>query len=149
MFSREALVYMANGTHKQIDEIKPGDYIMNKLYASTKVLRIHKLANHPAVEVQLNNGTGTFFCPSNVIVYSHHTTPDGKHRMEYTSISDVHTNGSKLKSSIKSFSPNSDVDITTYNDTDTNLKKDLYCLHLIDTTGSYIINGIITLVNRD
>ena len=148
MFSKEALIYMADGTYKSVSEVKTGEYIMNKLYAPTKVIRAHKLLNKNVIEIQLHNGTKPFFCSPEIIVYCHHTTLDGKHHTEYTSLNEVYSNNSKLKSSIKPFSPNTDVDILTYN-TNPELTKDLYCIHTIDPTGSFIVNGIITLVNTD
>jgi len=149
MFSKEALIYMANGTYKSVSEVKTGEYIMNKLYAPTKVIRVHKLINKNVIEMQLHNGTKPFFCSPEIIVYCHHTTPDGKHHTEYTCLNEVYANKSKLKSSIKPFSPNTDVDILTYNNTNPELTKDLYCIHTIDPTGSFIVNGIIALVNTD
>jgi len=149
MFSKDALVYMADGTYKSIDQIKQGEYIMNKLYSPTKVIRVHKLLNQSVVHIQLDNNTTSFFCSPNIIVYSHHTTSHGKHHTEYTSLQDVYYNKSKLKNSIKPFSPNTDVDILLYDDTNLELKKDLYCIHTIDSTSSFIINGIIVLVNTD
>ena len=143
MFSAETLITMADGTVKHINLIQQNDFILNKLRKPVQVKRINKIPNAQVVEVQLNNGTGAFFCTPNSIVYCHHTTNDGSHRTQHCSISDAASDDAKLKNSISLFSPESDVSITSFNDSNPDLKKDVYSLYAIDETKSFFANGII------
>lgn len=144
MFSAETLITMANGTIKNINSIKPNEFILNKLRKPVQVKRINKTENTQVVEVQLNNGTGTFFCAPNTIFYCHHTTPQGAHTTQYCTISDAHSEEAKLKNSINLFSPDTDVSITSYDDSNHDLKKDTYTLYAIDESKSFFANGVIT-----
>lgn len=143
MFSQEATISMADGTQQMINNIRVNDIILNKLNVPVKVDRIHIYPSHLCVGVQLNNGTGVFYCDPNVKVLCHNTENNGSTIIDFRTISSVISTGSTLKSSSKVFSPNSNVSIITYNDN--NYVKDLYCIHISDSTQAFYINKVIVL----
>ena len=148
MFSEEATVRMADGTQKNIKRIKINDKILNKLNIPVAVSRVHKFVGHTCVGIQLNNGTGVFYCSPNVKVLCHNVALDGSNIADFCTISSSHNyagTSSKLKSSSKVFSPESDVSITTYDDQSPPHTKDLYCIHTSDSTQTFYINKIIVL----
>jgi hypothetical protein len=143
MYSAEALISMANGSFKNINNVRVGDKIYNKLSRPVNVTRIHKIDNAPVVEIQLNNGTGVFYSSPSSKIFCHHVHIDGKHHTEYCSIASAYTDGAKLKNSLKILSPNSDVIFTTYDDSNTSLTKTVYCIHTIDSSRSFFVNKVI------
>lgn len=150
MFSEEAMIKMANGSQKNIDDIRVNDLILNKLNQPVIVNRVHKYTARESVGIQLNNGTGVFYCDPNVRVLCHNIGLNGNSTSDFINISDVHTYSgisSKLKSSMKMFSPESDVSITTYDDPVSPHIKDLYCIHTSDSSQTFYVNKIIVLSN--
>lgn len=148
MFSEEARISMANGTQKNIDKIKVNDLILNKLNLAVSVNRVHKYTAHGTVGIQLNNGTGVFYCDPDVKVLCHNIASNGNNISKFCTISSVHTysgTSSKLKSSSKIFSPESDVSITTYDDPTPLHIKDVYCIHTSDSTQTFYVNKILVL----
>jgi hypothetical protein len=146
MFSEEATISMADGTQKHIDKIKKNDIILNKLNLPVTVNQIEKYTGHTSVGIQLNNGTGVFYCDPNVKVLCHNIASNGNNISDFCTISSVQTYSgasSKLKSSSKVFSPESDVSITTYDDPSPPHIKDLYCIHTSDSTQTFYVNKII------
>jgi hypothetical protein len=146
MFSEEAIISMANGSQKHIDKIKVNDVVLNKLNQPVSVNKIEKYTAHASVGIQLNNGTGVFYCDPSVKVLCHNIALNGNSTSDFYSISDVHTysgTSSRLKSSSKMFSPESDVSITTYDDPTPPHIKDLYCIHTSDSTQTFYVNKII------
>lgn len=146
MFSAEATVSMADGTQKHINNIKINDVILNKLNLPIKVNRIVVSVGHISVGVQLNNGTGVFYCDPDVKVLCHNVASDGSSMSNFNTISSVHTYSgisSKLKSSSKVFSPESDVSITTYDDPTPSYTKDLYCVFTSDSSQTFHVNKVI------
>lgn len=144
MLSPETLISMASGEKKHINLITKGEMIMNKLNRPVRVTRIVSHINHSAVCVQLDNGTSLFYTTPNLIVLAH-SINNGAHVGEYITISNANKQDSKLKNSIKSFSPESDIGITTYDDSDMKLYKTLYCISIADSTQSFYANGIIVM----
>lgn len=146
MFSEEATISMADGTQKHIDKIKVNDLILNKFDIPVRVNSIHKEEDHNSVGIQLNNGTGVFYCASDVKVLCHNIASNGTTISDFITISEVHNytgTSSKLKSSSKVFSPESDVSITTYDDPVSPHIKDLYCIHTSDAKQTFYVNKII------
>lgn len=143
MYSSEALVSMADGSFKNINNIKVGDAIYNKFMKPVSVSRVHSSANAPVVEVQFNNGTGIFYAIPASQVFVHHAQTDKSHNLQYDTISNARTEGARLKSTMKFLSPQSDVSFTTYNDSDTTLTKTVYCLHTLDGSKTYFVNKTI------
>lgn len=146
MFSEEATISMADGTQKHIDKIKINDVILNKLNLPVTVHQIEKHTGYASVGIQLNNGTGVFYCDPNVKVLCHNIELNGNNVSDFFTISSIHTysgSSSKLKSSSKVFSPESDVSITTYDDPTPPHIKDLYCIHSSDSTQTFYVNKII------
>jgi len=148
MFSEEASISMADGTQKRINKIKVNDLILNKLNIPVKVNSIHKLEARNSVGIQLNNGTGVFYCDPDVKVLCHNIASNGNVISDFCTISSVHNYSgasSKLKSSSKAFSPESDVSITTYDDPVSPHIKDLYCINTSDSSQTLYVNKIIAL----
>lgn len=146
MFSEEATISMPDGTQKTIDKIKVNDLILNKFNIPVRVHSIHKAEDHNSVGIQLNNGTGVFYCASDAKVLCHNIASNGTNISEFITISESHNysgTSSKLKSSSKFFSPESDVSITTYDDPVSPHIKDLYCIHTSDSKQTFYVNKII------
>ena len=148
MFSSDTIVSMANGTFKNINHITVNDMILDKLNTSVRVVRTSVHPEHICVGIQLNNGTGVFYCDPNVKFLCHNILNNGNVVSQYSSISSINEFSgisSKLKSSSKVFSNQSDVSITTYNDPTDHIKKDLYCLYTNDGTQTFYVNKVITM----
>ena len=143
MYSAETLISMVDGTFKNINNIRVGDKIYNKLFKPVSVSRIHLQENTPVAEIQLNNGTGVFFISPTTKVFSHCSRIDGSQCAEYCTIADTHAEGGKLKNSIKILSPESDVVFTTFNNSNVSLTKTTYCIHTLDPTRTFFANKII------
>ena len=146
MFSEEATISMVDGTQKNINNIKVNDLILNKLNIPVRVYQINKYTERNSVGIQLNNGTGVFYCDPNVKVLCHNIALNGTNMSDFISISDVHNytgSSSALKSSSKVFSPESNVSITTYDDPVSPHIKDLYCIHTSDSNQTFYVNKII------
>jgi hypothetical protein len=144
MYSKETVIYMADGTYKNIDNIRVGDKIYNKLLRPVIISRITKTDNTPVVEIQLNNGTGVFYASPSSKVCCHVRNPDGRNKVEYCSISTVYSEDGKLKNSMKILSNESDVNFTTYDDSNHSLTKTTYSIYTLDSTNSFFINNIIS-----
>jgi hypothetical protein len=143
MFSEETLIEMADGKLKHINTIKPGDLIINKLRNPIRVRKLEVFPNTLVVAVQLNNGTGVFYTAPNTKFLCHHII-ENQHVSHFDTIQNIHTDGGYLKSSMKFFSPESDVSISNYDSSNATLTKTVYCIEPIgDSTNSYIINGVI------
>ena len=140
MFSADCLISMANGTHKPITSILRGDMIFNKFKVPTKVLKIHTCENQQSIRVQLNNGTNSFHVSPNAIVFCYYRTPNSTLKSEYCSISKVQENNGCIKSDLKIFSPDSDVNIDSYVDVESST---LYSLDTSDNSQSYLVNKVI------
>ena len=143
MFNEAAMVSMSNGQKKNINLIRPGEYILNKFKHPTKVIRIHQVKDQNVIEIQLDNGTNKFSMTPDTRVFSHFSTQDGVHSTSYCSISTAHEKDGFLKKSIRPFSPESDVKITSY--TESAITEDVYCLHTSDSSQSFMVNDIIVL----
>lgn len=147
MFSSETMISMTDGSKKPISTIRVNDSILDKLNLPMKVTEVNKYLNHEAVGIQLNNGTGVFYCDRDVKFLCHNVNNNGTSTVGYSSINNIHTfsgSSSRLKSSPKVFSPESDVSITTYDDPTPSHTKDLYCIHTNDGTYAFYVNGVIT-----
>lgn len=145
MFDKDALIKMADGTHKKIGMINIGDYIVNKLNHSVKVNRVHKINTSDIIEIILDNDFPTFYTiPTTKFLFRN--TDEGSHTSFYYKISDVDIKTSKLKSSMKIFSPESDITIDSYKII--NKQIELYCLHISDSTFSFFINNCIVCCNE-
>lgn len=141
MFSSEAVVTMANGTYRSISLVRINDLIMNKFFNPCKVTRItHNTGN--SVSVQLDNDTDAFFTDADALFMCNITEIDSSKTVKNDTISNIFTNGYKLKNSGKFFSPESEVSIIDYDDTP--VSKTLYCLYTNDKTQTYLINQIVT-----
>ena len=144
MFSSESIIKMGNGTLKNINNVRRGEFIMNKMNKPVRIDNITQ-SNMNVVVVQLNNGTGIFYVSPNAKFLSHKVNNDGSHLLEKCSISEINTNGCMLKSSLKLFSANSNVSLTTYDNSDPNLTKMCYNITTLDNTNSFFVNGVIVL----
>jgi hypothetical protein len=140
MFSEDALVTMANGGFKPIKSIVRGDFILNKFGKKTSVLSVKTFPNNEAVRIQLDNGTGTFYISPNAIVFGHYRTSDLRLISEYAPISQIYDNNGYIKSDLKIFSPDSDVQIESYITAEPHT---LYSITTSDNSQSYKINNII------
>ena len=140
MFSREALVSMADGTFKPINTIIKGDVILNKFYQRCNVLDINVHQDKKCVLLQLNNGTTPFHSSPNSVVLCHYKCANAL-KSSYCPLSEAYTNNSILKSNLRLFSPDSDVLVEKYQDAE---NQTLYSLHTSDNSQSYLINKIIT-----
>lgn len=143
MFSEEALIKMASGENKSIKLIKVNDIVMNNRNLPVKILAIDQVHDaHDAITLQINNGSGVFYCSPNTKFNYHDTLVDNSHSSGYDIIANiVAKNNAFLKSSLKTFSSDSDIDILTY---DSNVvPKNLYCFHTNDSSYTFFINGII------
>lgn len=141
MFGKGALIKMANGEYKDISLIVVGDYILNKFNHSIKVNRIHIKSEQTVVEVILDNDALPFYViPTTTFLYRN-VNDIGDHDSGYAFISTIYKNECKLKSSMKVFSPQSDVTIEQY--TEYIGTMDTYCLHVNETTYSFIANNCI------
>lgn len=140
MYSEEALVSMSNGTFKPINSIVRGDLILNKFGKKTSVLKVKEHENEQSVRIQLDNGTGTFYISPNAIVLGYYRTPELTLKSEYAPISQIKENNGFLKSDLKIFSPDSDVRIEIYENSE---PRTLYSLTTSDNSKSYKINKII------
>jgi hypothetical protein len=142
MFSQEALVYMADGSKRNINSLRVGEMILNKFRNPVKVNRVIKKDNVPAIAVQLDNGTGLFYTTIDTLVLCHYGT-DGSYVSKFDTIEEVHLRNGQLKNSIKVFSPESDVEISNYDTSNSTLTKTMYNIQTIDSTNSYFMNGVI------
>jgi hypothetical protein len=140
MFSADCLISMANGTHKPITSILRGDMIFNKFKVPTKVLKIHTYENQQSIRIQLNNGTTSFHVSPNAIVFCYYRTANSTLKSEYCTISKVQENNGYIKSDLKIFSPDSDVNIDSYVDVESST---LYSLDTSDNSQSYLVNKVI------
>jgi len=140
MFSKESIVSMANGTFKHIDSIIKGDIILNKFKQATKVLHIYTYNDVDSIEIQLDNGTNTFYASPQSIFFCYFRTPEHSLKSQYCPISKAYNNNACLKSDLKMFSPDSDVKITKYI---TSTPTTLYSLYTSDNSQSYLINKTI------
>lgn len=145
MFSEETLINMSDGTKKQINLINVGDKIMNKNLKPVTVSRVHMNTNQQIVSMLLDNGTSLFHCAPTTLFLSH-TVNTNNHTTSSLPINTIHSNGSLLKKSNKLLANESDVSISTYDDTNHTL-KDVYCIHTIDPTQSFFVNDVITSCN--
>lgn len=144
MFSPESIITMGNGTMKNINNVKRGEFIMNKM---SKPVRIDNITNSDmnVVVIQLNNGSGVFYASPNAEFLSHKINTNGSHLLEKCSINEINTNRCMLKSSLKLFSTDSDISLTTYDNSDPNLTKMCYTITTLDNTNSFFVNGVIVL----
>jgi hypothetical protein len=117
MFSAETLVNMSDGTKKHINLITVGNIVMNKLLKPVKVSRVHTLTNQQIVSILLDNGTSLFHCAPTTKFLSHTLNVDSSHSTGFLPITTIHSNRSLLKKSNKLLSTESDVSISTYDDT--------------------------------
>lgn len=141
MFGEGALVKMADGNYKDISLIASGDYILNKFNHSIKVDRVHIKKNQIVAEVILDNDALPFYVIPTAVFLYRNVNNNGDHNSGYSFISTINYNKSKLKSSMKIFSPESDVTIEKY--TEYNNTMDIYCLHVNESTYSFIVNNCI------
>lgn len=141
MFSGDVLVRLANGSKKQISQLKRTDKVLNKLNRPVGVRRIHTFPNSTAVKISLDNGTPDFICSPSTLVYARYINEQGIHTVEFMSIEEVHAKNGKIKSTLRMFSPESDVSILSY--TPEPEPMTLYALELVDTTRSYFVNDMI------
>jgi len=141
MFSSEAMISLANGSLKSINNLNINDVIYNKLKNPVKISNIDIIETNTVANVLLNNGTGVFYCDPSSLFYCHLTNDTGVHIGNYSQISDIYAQYGKLKSSCKLFSPESDISISTY-EISNNLKT-LYSIHTIDSDQTFFVNGVI------
>jgi len=144
MFSADCLISMANGTHKPITSILKGDIIFNKFKVPTKVIKIHTHENQQSIRVQLNNGTNSFHTSPNTIVFCYYRIPNTTLKSEYCAISKVKENNGYIKSDLKIFSPESDVNFDYYVIAK---PSTLYSLDTSDNSQSYLVNKVIVSNN--
>lgn len=143
MFSEEALIKMASGVNKSVKLIKVNDIVMNNRNLPVKIIAVNKAAvAHDAITIQINNGSGVFYCSPSTKFNYHDTLVNNSHSSGYDTIANiVAKNNAFLKSSLKIFSSDSDIDILTYNAVV--VPKDLYCFRTNDSSYTFFINGII------
>jgi hypothetical protein len=136
MFSEESMISMGDGSFKKISELRQFDFIYNKLKNPVKINTIIKVLQQPVLKVQLNES-------------SFHTTPDTQFLCvyhteqglvsKYLDIISIKNINGKLKSSLKIFSNEPNVEIISV----TNDTKDVYKLTTLDSETSYFVNGVI------
>lgn len=145
MFSSETFVEMADGSKKAINIIRQGDMVMNKFKKPSKVRKVLKFPNTITISIQLNNGTGVFYTTSTTEALCTHIM-NNQHKISFCPFSMIHNGNGCAKSSMRSFSPESNVLISNYDDA-TQTIKDLYQLEISDSTKSFFANGIIVKSN--
>ena len=141
MFSSEVQIALANGSTKSIKDITRYDIILNKMYKPVKIKKINTYTVNKAVELQLDNETEPFYIDENTLVYCHYINAQGIHISEFCPLKTAQLFHGNLKSTIKNFSPESDVYITNYNIVEG--ERTLYSIETYDYTRSYIANGIV------
>lgn len=150
MFSAETMITMGDSTSKNINLIRVNDIIVNKLLKAVKVTYTHTVTAQPAVGIQLNNGSGVFYCDSSVKFLCHNVATSGSHLSDCSSIENIHNytgTSSYLKSSSIMFGSDSDISITTYDDPVSPHIKTLYCIHTNDPTQTFFANKVIVMCN--
>lgn len=140
MFSEDVLISMANGEKKLLKDINVGDLIMNKFGKMTSVRKIKKYVDYDCIFIQLDNNSEGFYVNSETIVLGYYRGGDDRLISEYCSISDILENKGFIKSDLKIFSPDSDVEIVLHKVSE---PKTLYSLITGDDSKSYKVNNII------
>lgn len=148
MFSSESVVKMSNGTFKNINNVNRGEFIMNKMNKPVRVDSITSKELH-AVGIQLSNGSNVFYATPDSKFMSHTLNNDGSHSLEKSTIFQIHTKGCMLKNSLKLFSNETNVTLSTYDDSDPTLTKTLYSISTLDNTLSYFVNGVIVFCDSN
>jgi hypothetical protein len=143
-FSSEAMISMANGVSKNINLIIPGDYILNKLNQVVKVKTISNVNFTSANAVQLDNSTPLFYTLPTVKFLKHQIHQNNSHSSDYDTILNIHTEDSKLKKNMKIFAYDSDVAITSYNNTP--VTKTLYTFSTVDSVPTFFVNDVIVKI---
>lgn len=145
MFSEDTLISMVDGTFKEIIDIKPNDYIFNKFKNPVRVLRLNTYTA-PAVGVQFNNETPLVYTGVNTQFICVHKV-EGTTQSHWANLEHVDLVSGKVKSSMKTFSPLSDVTVSTFLDNVAE-EKVMYCIQTKgDMSKSYIANGVIVKCN--
>jgi hypothetical protein len=136
MFSEETMISMGDGSFKKISELRQFDFIYNKLKNPVKINTIRKFLQQPVLKVQLSESS--FYTTPNTLFLCVYYTEQGLVSKYLDIISIKNING-KLKSSLKIFSNEPNVEIISV----TNDTKDVYTLTTLDSETSFFVNGVI------
>lgn len=140
-FSEEAIISMANGVPKNINLVRPGEYILNRLNQSVKVRTVYSHDFTSANSIKLDNNTSLFYTLPTTEFLKHKINIDNSHNSDYDIILNIHNENSKLKKNLKVFAYDSDISILSY---DTTLfTKTLFTIYTVDSAPTCIINGVI------
>jgi hypothetical protein len=141
MFSENVLISMANGGKKLIKDIKVNDLILNKFGRVTNVRSVKKYMDYECIYIQLDNNSDSFYVNGETIVLGYYRGEKDKFISEYCSISDILDKRGYIKSDLKIFSPDSDIEIMEYKKSEE--MRTLYSLVTSDESKSYKVNNMI------
>jgi hypothetical protein len=141
MFSGDVQVTLSNGSKKSIKDVTKYDIVLNKMYKPVKVKKLNVYTVNQSIEIELDNETDPFHASENTLMYCRYINAQGIHISEFCPLKNVQLFHGNLKSTIRNFSPESDVHIVNYNVVDG--EQILYSIETMDTMRSYIANGIV------
>lgn len=136
MFSEESMISMGDGSFKKISELRQFDFIYNKLKNPVKINTIRKFLQMDVLKVQLSESS--FYTTPETLFLCVYYTEQGLVSKYLDIISIKNLNG-KLKSSLKIFSNEPNIEIISV----TNDTKDVFELITLDSETSYFVNGVI------
>lgn len=138
MFSEDSMISMGDGSFKKISELRQFDFIYNKLKNPVKINTIQKILQRSVLKVQLNNNTFFYTIPETLFLCVYHT--EQGLISKYLDIISIKNLDGKLKSSLKIFSNEPNIEIISVT---TDYTKDVYTLTTLDSETSYFVNGVI------
>lgn len=142
-FSAEVSVLMADGTSKTINNIKVGEYIMNKHRKPSRVNANYKQTSEDCVSFERDGDVTTLYCTPDQKFLGYYENTSGNMTCDYLTLAQIDTNGAVFKNSSKIFGTSNNVAVNNYNATTTS--KDVWSIDVSGSTKSFIINTVIVI----
>ena len=139
-FGTEASVLMSDGTTVGINNVRVGDYVMNKHLKPVRVNANYKQINQNCISFRRGGSGTTIYCtPTQKFAAYYPTT--GSIVNDYLTASQMNTKGAVFKNTSMIFGTQNNVALTNYSGTV--VSKDVWSLDVGGITKSFIVNTVI------
>lgn len=142
-FSQEATVKMADGSWKNINLIKVGDYVLTKHGSSVRVMANYKQTAQDCVSFERGGSVTTIYCTPDQKFESCYTTTGNKFVHGYFTPAQIDARDAYLKNSKHIFGTENNVAFNNYNGTV--VSKDVWSLDVSDSTKSFLVNTVLAI----
>lgn len=145
-FSQEATVLMADGTWKNINLVKKGDYVMNKHGSAVRVMTNYKQLSQDCISFERGGSVTTIYAtPDQKFQGCYQLNTGGNNVLMcgYYTPSELDDMSGMFKNTTKMFGTQNNIALNNFNGT--LVSKDVWSIDVSGPTKSFFVNTLIAI----